>query len=112
MSKPKKLLKKIIIAVFSESSDWANNAKIGIFIDSLVTKPVHVFDQVGTWSGPHVTDGELKIANKIKELMTENYNWEVIFSEERKILKVDEKTVSFLNPKEYINMFSLQRKLA
>lgn len=104
MSEPKKLLKKIIIAVYCEDRDWSNNAKIGVFMNSLMEKPVIEFHQYGLNNFLY----EKGIVEKMKKLMTDDYRWEVIFSQEIKVLKLDQKIIYFIDPKPYANFSNIQ----
>jgi len=108
MPNPKKLLKKMIIAVFCENANWTNNAKIGVFINSILEKPVIEFAAYNHNNYLSVK----KMSEEIKKLMTEDYRWEVTFSSEMKVLKLNEKTISFLNPVNYVNMNNLQELIA
>ena len=100
MSKPKKLIKKMIIAVFCRDADWSNNAKVGIFIDNLLEEPAYEFSQ-------NETRDELKIVEKVKELATDNYRWRIQISKEERILLLENSKIAILNPEPDLNASSL-----
>ncbi|MFZ4632303.1 MAG: hypothetical protein ACOYL8_03850 [Patescibacteria group bacterium] len=104
MSKPKKLLKKMIIAVFTDRNDNSFTASIGIFLNSVVEEPIFILE-LGKSREENV---EKTVAKKIVELATPDYRWNIYFSREIRTLLLEDYNIYLLNPDPYINMEYLQ----
>jgi|GEM_PF-4719002 len=94
---PKKLMKKMVIAVFCDNKKNSEYT-VGIFLGRLVDKPVCTFALTG------LSDGTLEkeIAAKIEELSDNHYLWEIIFSEERRRFKLEDRIIDFVKTEPHI----------